>query len=50
MYLPDLCIERPVFATMLVCACFVIGAFCYRDLGVDLFPKIDLPNVVITTT
>lgn len=47
--LAELCIKRPVFATMLVMALIVVGAFSYFKLGVDLFPKIDLPTVTITT-
>ncbi|OYT70340.1 MAG: RND transporter [Chloracidobacterium sp. CP2_5A] len=47
--LAELCIKRPVFATMLVMAFIVVGAFSYFKLGVDLFPKIDLPTVTITT-
>jgi HAE1 family hydrophobic/amphiphilic exporter-1 len=47
--LADVCVDRPVFATMLVSALVVLGIFSYRDLGVDLFPKVDLPNIVITT-
>ncbi len=49
MSLSDICIQRPVFATMLVSALVVLGAFSYKDLGVDLFPKVDLPNIVVTT-
>jgi HAE1 family hydrophobic/amphiphilic exporter-1 len=47
--LAEICIKRPVFATMLVMALFVVGAFSYFRLGVDLFPKVDLPTVTITT-
>jgi HAE1 family hydrophobic/amphiphilic exporter-1 len=47
--LAELCIKRPVFATMLVMSLIVVGAFSYFRLGVDLFPKIDLPTVTITT-
>ena len=49
MRLPELCIDRPVFATMLVMALVVLGLFSYSALGVDLFPKIDFPTMVITT-
>ncbi|MBI4862091.1 MAG: efflux RND transporter permease subunit [Candidatus Riflebacteria bacterium] len=49
MKLADLCIQRPVFATMLVSALVVLGTFSYRELGVDLFPKIEFPYVVVTT-
>ncbi len=48
--LAQICIERPVFATMLVLAITFIGAFAYNSLGVDLFPKVDFPTITITTT
>src|SRR5256885_8740744 len=43
--LSELCVRRPVFATMLVMLLVVLGIFSFRDLGVDLFPKAD-PAVV----
>jgi HAE1 family hydrophobic/amphiphilic exporter-1 len=48
--LADLCIERPVFATMLTAFLIVLGWFSFRELGVDQFPNIDLPIVTVTTT
>ena len=39
--LSELCVRRPVFATMLVMSLVVLGIFSFRDLGVDLFPKAD---------
>ena len=48
--LAEICIRRPVFATMLIMALVVIGGFCYMLLGVDLFPKVDFPTVTVTTT
>lgn len=50
MSLADLCIRRPVFATMLSMALVVLGFFSYEQLGVDLFPNVDFPTVTITTT
>ena len=50
MGISALCIRRPVFATMLIMALVVLGGFSLRDLGVDLYPNIDFPMVVITTT
>ena len=47
--LAKLCIRRPVFATMLVVSLVVTGIFCYFNLGVDLFPTIDIPSVEIIT-
>src|SRR5450432_1414051 len=48
--LAQLCIKRPVFATMLIMSLVVVGLFSYKSLGVDLFPKIDLPTVTVTVT
>ena len=47
--LAALCVKRPVFATMLVLSLVVVGIFSFFTLGVDLFPKIDLPSVVVST-
>jgi HAE1 family hydrophobic/amphiphilic exporter-1 len=49
MILADLCVRRPVFATMFVGVLVVLGWFSYTRLGVDLFPKIDVPTVMVTT-
>jgi len=43
--LAEVCIKRPVFATMLVMALVVIGAASWMRLGVDRFPAVDLPTV-----
>lgn len=48
--LAEICIKRPVFATMLILALMVLGLDSYRKLGVDLFPKIDFPFVSVTVT
>ena len=45
--LAQLCIRRPVFATMLILSLVVVGVFSYFSLGVDLFPKIDIPTVQV---
>ena len=50
MSLADLCIRRPVFATMLVMSLVVLGWFSFQRLGLDLFPNVDFPTVTITTT
>jgi HAE1 family hydrophobic/amphiphilic exporter-1 len=48
--LAEICIRRPVFATMLITALMVMGIAAYGKLGVDLFPKIEFPIVTVTTT
>ncbi len=45
--LAQLCIRRPVFATMLILSLVVVGVFSYFSLGVDLFPKVDIPSVAV---
>ena len=42
-------IDNPVFATMMMVALLVMGLFSYRQLGVDQFPNVDFPIVVVTT-
>jgi hydrophobe/amphiphile efflux-1 (HAE1) family protein len=46
--LSELCVKRPVFATMLVMVFVVLGIFSFRDLGVDLFPKADPATVNVS--
>src|SRR5256886_2845154 len=45
--LAEVCIKRPVFATMLVMGFVVIGAASCVRLGVDRFPTVDLPTVSV---
>src|SRR3954451_9530132 len=46
--LSEICVRRPVFATMLVMSLVVLGIFSFRDLGVDLFPKADPATVNVS--
>jgi HAE1 family hydrophobic/amphiphilic exporter-1 len=48
--LAEICIKRPIFASMLVLALVVVGAASYNSLGVDRFPAVDLPTVAVFTT
>ncbi len=45
MRLSEICVQRPVFALMLIMFLVVMGIFSFMDLGVDLFPKSDVPTV-----
>ncbi|MBI3853585.1 MAG: efflux RND transporter permease subunit [Verrucomicrobia bacterium] len=47
--LAEICIRRPVFATMIVMTLVVVGAASYLKLGVDRFPSVDLPTVRVFT-
>jgi hydrophobic/amphiphilic exporter-1 (mainly G- bacteria), HAE1 family len=48
--LAEVCIRRPVFATMLIVALTVIGAFCFATLGTDRFPDVQIPFITVITT
>src|SRR5688500_11382016 len=48
-WLAEVSIRRPVFASVLVLALVVVGAFSYLQLGVDRFPKVEFPMVSVTT-
>ncbi|HEX7798057.1 MAG TPA: efflux RND transporter permease subunit [Vicinamibacterales bacterium] len=48
-WLAALSVRRPVFATVLILSLTVIGVFAFTLLGVDRFPKVDIPTIVITT-
>ncbi len=48
--LAEICVRRPVFATVIVLLLTVVGGFSFFTLGVDRFPKIDLPTVTVSTS
>src|SRR5262245_57606756 len=48
-WLAALSVKRPVFATVLILSLTVVGAFSFTRLGVDRYPKIDFPTVLVTT-
>jgi multidrug efflux pump len=50
MTLPELCIRRPVFATVLSLVIVLIGLVCFQRLTVREYPSIDPPVVTVDTT
>src|ERR1043165_4033967 len=48
-WLAELCVKRPVFAAVLTLVTMVVGGVFATQLGVDQFPKIDFPGIVVTT-
>jgi HAE1 family hydrophobic/amphiphilic exporter-1 len=48
--LAEVCVRRPVFATMLIMAIVVIGGVSFFKLGVDRYPRIETPVVSVSTT
>ena len=49
MSLYEVCIKRPVFATMIIVSLVVMGLASYRELGLDIFPKVSMPTITVTT-
>ncbi|MFZ5781499.1 MAG: efflux RND transporter permease subunit [Pseudomonadota bacterium] len=49
MKITQIAVDNPVFATMMMVALLVGGLFSYRQLGIDQFPNVDFPIVVVTT-
>jgi HAE1 family hydrophobic/amphiphilic exporter-1 len=45
--LAELCVRRPVFASVLILILTVVGGAGFMQLGVDRFPQVDLPTVSI---
>ncbi|MCA9610291.1 MAG: efflux RND transporter permease subunit, partial [Myxococcales bacterium] len=48
-WLARICVRRPVFTWVLMIGLVVVGTASIFDLGVDRFPKIDFPMVIIST-
>jgi multidrug efflux pump len=50
MVLPEICIRRPVFATVLSLVIVLVGLIAYTRLSVREYPRIDEPVVSVNTT
>ena len=50
MFLSDISIKRPVFATMMMVALVVLGVVSYQRLAIDEYPDITYPIVIAQTT
>ena len=50
MTLSDVSIERPILTWMMTLALIVFGVLGYNRLGVDQFPNMEFPVVVVTST
>jgi len=48
-WLVDLSIAQPVFIAMIVLAVIVVGVLSYGQMGLNLFPDVSLPIVVVQT-
>jgi hydrophobic/amphiphilic exporter-1 (mainly G- bacteria), HAE1 family len=47
--LAEICVRRPVFATMLITTLVVLGIFSYNRLVIERFPRVEFPTIVIST-
>src|SRR5919199_1487219 len=50
MFLSDVSIKRPVFATMMMVALVVLGVVSYKRLAIDEYPDLTYPVVIVNTT
>src|SRR4030043_2435158 len=49
MFISDLSIKRPIFASVLMLALITLGIFSYRRLAIDMFPDAEIPVLSIVT-
>ena len=49
MWISDLSIRRPVLAVMVIGALVALGLVSLMRIGVDLFPRVEFPYVVVNT-
>jgi HAE1 family hydrophobic/amphiphilic exporter-1 len=50
MILSEIAVRRPVFTTMVICTIIVFGLISYREIGVDLYPRVEFPVITIVST
>jgi HAE1 family hydrophobic/amphiphilic exporter-1 len=49
MFISDLSIKRPIFASVMMLALVTLGIFSYRRLAIDMFPDVEVPILSIVT-
>ena len=49
MFLSDVSIKRPVFATMLMVLLVVLGLVSYQRLAIDEYPDVTYPVISVQT-
>lgn len=50
MFLTRISVNHPVFTTMMMVALLVFGIFSFQRLGLDQYPNVDVPIIVVMTT
>jgi HAE1 family hydrophobic/amphiphilic exporter-1 len=49
MFISDLSIKRPIFASVMMLALVTLGIFSYRRLAIDMFPDVEIPVLSVIT-
>src|SRR5512143_1342778 len=49
MFLSNVSIKRPVFASVMMLALVTLGIFSYRRLAIDMYPDVEIPVLSIVT-
>jgi HAE1 family hydrophobic/amphiphilic exporter-1 len=49
MFLSNLSIKRPIFASVMMLALVTLGIFSYRQLAIDMYPDVEIPVLSIVT-
>jgi len=49
MFLSNLSIKRPIFASVMMLALVTLGVFSYKRLAIDQFPDVEFPVITIVT-
>ena len=49
-WLARICVSRPVFTWVLILLLLVVGGVSFFGLGLDKYPNVDVPTVIVTTT
>ncbi len=47
--LAEVSVRRPVFAAVLVLLLVALGLYALPNLGIERYPNVDIPYVVVTT-
>ena len=50
MFLSDVSIKRPVFATMMMLLLVVLGLVSYKRLAIDEYPDVTYPTVSVSVS
>ncbi len=50
MHISEMSVKKPVTTAMLVLIVMVLGAVSFSKIGIDLFPNIEVPVAIVSTT